>query len=644
MRGVVCRPGRPRASGAPRHLPRWYALCCVAVDTPRRAAVDSFASRTGRSRAGYDLFNALAAPRGRGPSPDIAVALRRTIIDLQIAPVDYPFEQHVDNFLQAGLSTVSADALVRLRTNILVHMDETCLCPAQDVPLDVGQNLLAAMFRKVDGELAYRRVAEPLIRLMDGLARADGSEASRCRLYDFSDWLAVVLDSGDDWTEPISRALRAVPDTQIERLVQMVSHLPGDDRETPYRRLSRLLSPRSNVPRQSERDARIPALLCRALVQCMLDRLDDELSACAVALRETAHPEQEARAALQRLGCRLDGSSRFGAHHLIPLALLEPYCDALCAKAIVSAGPEAFGRYRPLVRDSALARLLDSIKYSGAPVVPLDQVEAVVSESMPERMHGSAESISNQPATPASDTVSSTVVPDGAHPLARRPPCGPGPRHGATLRAELCRLPGAQPLLPVEVRDVAGATRTLSLGRQFHADAIDRPSVSFSVGGVSADGSPVYFAFPSGLAGSLRTAALQAGVWALCRVAGEYAELLTRIMTQQTSGALCAGLQQLGAESPIRMADGVAFIPGGAASLHFDVVRRPDGCFRIDATIQFARLESGTRVYADSVESAQLDPSRSYFRATFGLLLYPSRPRLDLVEPVAFDYALVRSD
>jgi hypothetical protein len=198
--------------------------------------------------------------------------------------------------------------------------------------------------------------------------------------------------------------------------------------------------------------------------------------------------------------------------------------------------------------------------------------------------------------------------------------------------------------LPVQIRDVAGAVRTLSLGRQFHADAIDRPNVSFAVSGVSVDGNHVYSAFPPGLPGSLRTAALQAGVGALYRLAREHTELLTRIMTQQTSGALCAGLQQLGVESPIRMPDGVAFIPGGSASLHFDVVRRPDGCFRIDVSILFARLYSGTRVYADSVESAQLDSSRSYFRATFGLLLSPTPPRLDLAGSVGFDYALIPSD
>jgi hypothetical protein len=632
----------------------------VAVNTPRRATTDSLSSLAHKSRAGHELFNAFAAARVPGPSPATAGTLRRAINGLQITAADYPFEKQVEDMLQAGLSKVAPDTLVRLRTNILAHLDETCLCPAQDAPLDIEHSLLAAMFRKADGELAYRRIAEPLMRLIDRLSRGDDIEAVRYKLYEFSDWLAVVLDSGADWTEPITCALRAAPDFHIRRLAQVLSHLPGVDGETPYQRLCGLFSPRPNVPRQTERDARIPALLCRAVVGCILDRLDHELRACAIALREAAHCEQEARAALQRLERRLDGSSRFGAHHLLPLALLQPYCDGLCAKSIVLAGPAAFDRYRSLVHDSAIAQVLHSIGYQETAVVRANRADALSaepqlehveplsearSESQSDRMHDSiAQSRSRPPASPGSDTTSRNTLTGGAHTTARRLPCAPGPRQGATLRAELCRIPGVQPLLPVEVRDVAGAVRVLSLGRQFRVDAIDRPSVSFTVSGVSANGSHVHCGFPAEFAGSPRTAALRAGVGALYQLAREHTELLTRIMTQQTSGALCAGLQQLGAESPIRTPDGVAFIPGGSASLHFDVVRRPDGCFRIDAAILFARLESGTRVYADGVESAQFDPSRSYFRATFGLLLSPTPPRLDMVESVGFDYALVPSD
>jgi hypothetical protein len=577
------------------------------------------------------------------------VALRQAIAHLQPALADYPLEQQIGDLLQPCLLAASADILVRLRANILAHIDETRLCPALDVPLDVEQSLLAALFRKVDGQLGYRRIAEPLTRLIEGITHTHDVESRRGRLYDFSDWLAVILESGSDWTEPIARALYTMPDQHIERLAAVLSHLPDDSGATPYRRLSSLLSPRTCAPRQSERDARIPALLCRALTRCMLDRLDDELNPCAEALRQAARTGEGAGAALQELMARLEARARFGAHHLIPPALLEPYCDGLLAKALLLAGPQVFDRYRKLLHKPTLAHLMRSDTHMGTGAAPGGRARRGTSESefgselepMSEPMTESASSVSSAAFGYAMDSESAK----GVQTIRPRFSRVPGPRQEAILRSELCRVPEPQRLLPLQIRNAAGAVQTLSFGRQFIADAIERPSVSFSVSGVAADGTAVmYCRCAPGLSGALRAVALLDGISALHRLAGDYAELLTRIMTQQTSGALCAALQQLGAESPIRMADGVALIPGGSASLHFDVVRRPDGCFRIDATIHFPRMECGTRVYEHTVESAQLDPARSYFRASFGLLLYPSHPRLDLIASVGFDYALVPSD
>lgn len=222
----------------------------------------------------------------------------------------------------------------------------------------------------------------------------------------------------------------------------------------------------------------------------------------------------------------------------------------------------------------------------------------------------------------------------------------PGPRHEAILARELCYFPPPpSDLVLVEFHGGGGAPRSLAVGRQFHADAIARTSVSFSVCGVTRHGAiVVHTALQPRMLPPRRDATVLQALAALQRLAGNDTEPLTRIMTQQTSGALCTGLQQLGATSPIRMSDGVAFIPGGTASLHFDLVRRPDGRYRIEGKIDFAALGCGTRIRQDGVEAGQLDPSRSYFTARVKMLVSPVDQRVDMLEPMEFAYQFAASN
>jgi hypothetical protein len=535
----------------------------------------------------------------------------------------------VDILPHAFLQGVAPESLARIQSSLLQRLDEPALCPQSGTARDLGQEILLYFLQRVDVHIGRRALAMPLSRLAMLFERANDSTQLRSALYDFSDWAAVFLPADADWIDPISRSLMSLEDAQIRQIVRALCRSESGDGQPVSGALDRLMPPRGRSPMEKERDARIPTLLCAALTRCILDRLDAERPHAVRLLRASAHTADERRSALSRVTSAFDACVRLDADRLIPAALLSAYRDILLVKTVLLACTVQMA-------DAAPLKIAGLFEYPG--MVGEDArftVEQLLAD-------GHSRGVYTQQVPPGRQADS---VPGQSFAGTKRWHA-PGPRHEAILARELCRFPPPpSDLVLVELHSVGDAPQGLAVGRQFHADAIARTGVSFSVCGVTRHGATVvHTAFQPRMLPPQRDATVLQALAALERLAGNDTEPLTRIMTQQTSGALCAGLQQLGATSPIRMSDGVAFIPGGTASLHFDLVRRPDGRYRIEGKIDFSALECGTRICPDGVEPGRLDPSRSYFTAGVKLLVSPVDQRVDMLEPMEFAYQFAASN
>lgn len=192
---------------------------------------------------------------------------------------------------------------------------------------------------------------------------------------------------------------------------------------------------------------------------------------------------------------------------------------------------------------------------------------------------------------------------------------------------------------------VGGVPTAFSVDDQFKLDAIDRTGISFSVSGRDAGGNRVQSsALQAGMDPAQRPAALGEALGALQQVTGAAAVPLTRFMNQELAGALQASIGALGKDSPIRLADGSAFIAGGDGHLHFDLERHPDGRLSANASITFSNLSSGTGLGPDGGAFAVLlDADASTFVAKFSVFVSDDGSTLTMREPLSLQYTLVET-
>lgn len=181
---------------------------------------------------------------------------------------------------------------------------------------------------------------------------------------------------------------------------------------------------------------------------------------------------------------------------------------------------------------------------------------------------------------------------------------------------------------------VADGTRTFAVSHTFNVDAVERIGTSFTVRGQGVDGLPVgERRLQPGMTPEDRAPLLGPSLAALEGVAGSAAEALTRIVNQQAAGAIAQALMLMGNDSPLKLPDGTAFMPGGAGLVHGDIERLPTGEFKISMSVMYQGIASGTGFTSDgSVVAVQVDPATSHARVSYGLLVSPDGAAFRVVD------------
>lgn len=159
--------------------------------------------------------------------------------------------------------------------------------------------------------------------------------------------------------------------------------------------------------------------------------------------------------------------------------------------------------------------------------------------------------------------------------------------------AELSRelVAESMPSATKEIRSVpleanAPLAVDIEVDRQFILDGYDRPSVSFSAQGVSADGIYVPCVASTPCRGDTsHTQGMDRALLALHRVAGPDTAALTGYMSQIASIEAVLAFARMGRKSPLRLLNGdvVQLGDGGATETH--VRRLADGSYELDQTV-----------------------------------------------------------
>jgi hypothetical protein len=156
-------------------------------------------------------------------------------------------------------------------------------------------------------------------------------------------------------------------------------------------------------------------------------------------------------------------------------------------------------------------------------------------------------------------------------------------------------------------------------------DGVDRSTAQFSVCGVNREGR--YIAYTSSEPvedETSRVPGMERAVLALRRLADADTLPLTAYMSQAIGTSLLRGLAALGADSPVKLADGRAALPIGQGDTRTDVSRLADGSYMLRLSVTWAQLRSA--IVADAggrMEGMELDPAQSYASLSCGLCLKP---------------------
>lgn len=197
----------------------------------------------------------------------------------------------------------------------------------------------------------------------------------------------------------------------------------------------------------------------------------------------------------------------------------------------------------------------------------------------------------------------------------------------------------------VELRLTSGETRSFDVSGQFAADGISRESIGLSIRGVNAEGKVVQYGntWPT-LTGLARSLAMADALQALEQLAGQSSIAITRIMNQQIGGGFLVALGQLNGDWPTKLTDGTPVMPGGDGVMDFDLERRPEGHFILNATVTFPSPRTALRQSGSAgMDGVRLDPNQSRVVLTVGLLLGPDGDIQGVAEPVDIRFRLIEA-
>ncbi len=161
------------------------------------------------------------------------------------------------------------------------------------------------------------------------------------------------------------------------------------------------------------------------------------------------------------------------------------------------------------------------------------------------------------------------------------------------------------------VKGQDGVGTALRVCRDFLTDVRDEVCVSFSLGGISAQGVALRSELSpwDGVDGGRDLAVAQA-LQALLRLAGPRdARRLTVLLNRILERPVWRVLAMLGRDAPICMDDRRAFLPQDSQSqIHVDVVRLPEGAYRLDVAVCFEQLRCVDVDLPDGRHRVALDP------------------------------------
>jgi len=143
------------------------------------------------------------------------------------------------------------------------------------------------------------------------------------------------------------------------------------------------------------------------------------------------------------------------------------------------------------------------------------------------------------------------------------------------------------------VTGLDGSETAMQVCRDFLADVLERVCLSFGLSGVSAQGQALRAELSpwAGVEGGREVAVTQA-LQALLLLAGARdARRLTMLLNRILVQPVWRVLAMVGRDAPLSMGDARAFLPQDSNSqIHVDVVRLPDGAYRLDVAVCFEQL------------------------------------------------------
>jgi hypothetical protein len=158
---------------------------------------------------------------------------------------------------------------------------------------------------------------------------------------------------------------------------------------------------------------------------------------------------------------------------------------------------------------------------------------------------------------------------------------------------------------------------SVEVAKQFVMDSITRPSGSFSVHGVSADGVYVPLTTSAHVEGDKSyVEGMYRVLLALYRLAGPDTPALTNNLTQWANADFLSALFSLGENSPLKLSDGRSVMPSGGGAIEMHLTRLADGSYEFKWASKSDPLETiqriETREGEEELYTFPLDREQSY--------------------------------
>jgi hypothetical protein len=190
--------------------------------------------------------------------------------------------------------------------------------------------------------------------------------------------------------------------------------------------------------------------------------------------------------------------------------------------------------------------------------------------------------------------------------------------------AELLRKKMTVPVsIQHEISGSAGPA-IVEIDKQLLLDGINRQFTQFAVAGIDRLGQYVPYISSDPASGEeTHVPGVERALVALQQLAGPDTTALSSYLTQSIGADFLISLFELGAQSPIKLADGSPVLPGGDARSHTDLTRLADGSYTLRINLMWDALATVTEI-AGNGAGVKLDASQSFASVACELRLAPT--------------------